>query len=497
MKKMAQKNLFYSVLLAAVMLTFLVGYFTLMLPSLYVAYMKEQDLESVKRQHQAFVDNGTYEGVQVKNPTACVSFKIPFEGNYIELTTKVASLKITAQDKAIKEILKELQAFIRNHISANSFTETEKQLKNKMSDWQKKLQKIYKNHVQLPVVIDISETNKLDHLYYGESYSIHYESGQTFVIETNISDDQNQYTNYLAMEEVSDGIAFTVLPVVTPQMGEIKPIVLQSLPMLSAVIFVLVFIFSKIYSNGIISPALHTIESLYEQVQANYEKIKAANKALLEENERQEMFLRACSHQLKTPITAALLLTDGMIQQVGKYKDTKTYLPKVKRELLWMRKMTTEILSLNYESGQSRCCLYEFIQNLLASYRIKADEKKLQIILQKDTTVYVETDLPSLSKVLDNLLSNAINYSPVASKIEIVFHSHRIMIRNEQVSIPDELLQHIFEPFVSGNQKNSSHGLGLYIAAYCAKRIGASLTVQNKDSGVEAELVFTQNEPKI
>ena len=50
MKKMAQKNLFYSVLLATVMLTFLVGYFTLMLPSLYVAYMKEQDLESIKLQ---------------------------------------------------------------------------------------------------------------------------------------------------------------------------------------------------------------------------------------------------------------------------------------------------------------------------------------------------------------------------------------------------------------------------------------------------------------
>ena len=497
MKKMAQKNLFYSVLLAAVMLTFLVGYFTFMLPSLYVAYMKEQDLESVKRQHQAFIDNGTYEGIKVKNPTACTSIKIPFEGDYIELTTKMISLKITAKDTAIKEILKELQSFIRNHENVDSFTATNKQLKNKLTEWQQKLQNIYKNHVQLPVVINILDKNKFDHLFYGESYSIHYGSGQMIVIEANISDDQNQYTNYLAIEEVANGIIFTILPVVTPQMGEIKSIVLQSLPMLGAVILVLVFIFSKIYSNGIVSPALRTIESLYEQVQTNYEKIKVANKALLEENERQEMFLRACSHQLKTPITAALLLTDGMIQQVGKYKDTKTYLPKVKQQLLWMRKMTAEILSLNYESGQSRCCLYEFILNLLAPYRIKVDEKKLQIILNKDTTIYVETDLQLLSKILDNLLSNAINYSPFASSILITFHSRRIVIRNEQVSIPDELLQHIFEPFVSGSQKNTSHGLGLYIAAYCAKRIGAILTVQNKDGGVEAELVFTQNEQNL
>ncbi len=488
MKKMAQKNLFYSVLLAAVMLTFLVGYFTLMLPSLYVAYMKEQDLESIKLQHRAFVETGTYDGVQVKNPTACASWKIPFKGDSIDLTTKLISLRITAHDNSIKELLKELQNSVQNYENMDSFREYQTIFQDKMSDWQRELTKIYQTKVQLPVSVDILSKQDTDNLYYGESITMHTDNGRSVIMEFNISDDQNQYTNYLAMEQVKDGIAFTVLPVVTPQMGEIKPIVLQSLPMLGAVILALVFIFSKIYSNGIVSPALSTIEDLYMQVQSNYEKLKAANQALLEENERQEMFLRSCSHQLKTPITAALLLTDGMIQQVGKYKDTKTYLPKVKQQLLWMQKMTAEILSLNQEGGNARCCLYEFIQSLLAPYRIKAEEKNLQILLEKDMDVYIETDLQLLSKILDNLLSNAVHYSPVSSCIQIVFHSQRIFIRNEHASIPDELLPHIFEPFVSGGQKNSSHGLGLYIAAYCAKRIGATLTIQNKNGGVEAEL---------
>ena len=493
MKKMAQKNLFYSVLLAAVMLSFLIGYFILMLPSLYVAYMKEQDLESVKLQHRAFVDNGSYEGIQVKNPTACMSCKIPFEGDSITLTTKLISLKLSARDTQMKELLKELQGFILDREDGESFSDIDKQLKDKMADWQKRLQKMGKKHVRLPIGIEVLDQKESDALFYGESFSMHHVSGKMLVIETNVADAQNQYTNYLAMEEVADGIVFTVLPVVTPQMGEIKPIVLQSLPMLAAVILALVFLFSKIYSNGIVSPALHTIEELYGQVQSNYEKLKAANKALLEENERQEMFLRACSHQLKTPITAALLLTDGMIQQVGKYKDTKAYLPKVKQQLLWMQKMTADILSLNYENEQAECCLYDFLQTLLTPYRIKASEKDLQISLEGNKDVSVKTDMQLLSKILDNLLSNAVNYSPTKSSIRITFQSRRILIRNEGASIPEELLQHIFQPFVSGSHKNSSHGLGLYIAAYCAKRIGAELTVQNKDGGVEAEIDFCKN----
>lgn len=491
MKKMARKNLFYSVLLAAVMLAFLIGYFILMLPSLYVAHMKEQDLESVKRQHRAFVTNGSYEGIQVKNPTACMSCKIPFEGDSIELTTKLVSLKLTAQDAEIKQLLKELQSFIRDRQEGDSLAKMEEQIKGKMQGWEKRIRKIGKKNIRLPIGIEVLNVEESDAIYHGESLSTHV-SGQVLVLEANIADAQNEYTNYLAMEEVADGIVFTVLPVVTPQMGEIKPVVLQSLPMLGAVILVIVFLFSKIYSNGIVSPALHTIEGLYAQVQMNYEKLKAANKALLEENERQEMFLRACSHQLKTPITAALLLTDGMIQQVGKYKDTTTYLPKVKQQLLWMQKMTADILSLNYGGEEEECCLYTFLQKLLAPYHIKCSEKNLHIDLEGNTGICVKTDVQLLSKIVDNLLSNAVNYSPFESSIRIVFDDCKIWIRNEGTSIPEELLQHIFEPFARGSRNNSSHGLGLYIAAYCAKRIGAELTVQNKDGGVEAELCFKQ-----
>ena len=79
------------------------------------------------------------------------------------------------------------------------------------------------------------------------------------------------------------------------------------------------------------------LQELYDTLEKNYRELEQKNNLLKEENKRQEVFLRASSHQLKTPVTAALLLTDGMINEIGKYKNVKQYLPEVKKQLQHMQ----------------------------------------------------------------------------------------------------------------------------------------------------------------
>lgn len=529
MRKLSQKNLFYSVLLAAAMMLFLVGYFMWMLPSLYVSHMKEQNLEAVKRQHRAYAAQGNYEGVQVKNPTACVSVKIPLEGDSIFMTTKMASIKVTAGEGALQEILQEIQDLASHFQIGQTDGEAEfgAQLKKKMEGWQEKLENVYKDRVLLPIDMKIIHTGEFENAYFNETYKM-YVDGEMIVMESGVEDGSNQYTTYFAAEKTADAVIFSMLPVVTPQMGEIRPVVIQSLPMLGAVILVLVLIFSQIYSGGIVSPILKlvqhtqamkadrafavqplgrewqgrsdevgqlavTIDELYQQVREGYQELQAVNQELLEENERQEVFLRASSHQLKTPVTAALLLLDGMINQIGKYKDTKTYLPKVKEQLLFMRKMVEEILSLNLSRdniSRDKVHLYALVQAQLAAYQIAAADKHLEILLDGDQGVFVYADYDILAKILDNLLSNAVNYTPQDEEIHIWVKECGITIQNRGVTIPQDILQHIFEPFVRGNHGKQSHGLGLYIAAYYAKLSGACLSVHNCEDGVEAVLEF-------
>lgn len=529
MRKLAQKNLFYSVLLAAAMMLFLIGYFIWMLPSLYVDYTKDQNLEAVKKQHKAFVETGTYEGVEVKNPVACVSVKIPLEGNQMILAAKMISIKAVMKEPLLKQMLEDFQARIRNydmqHMPQAEDLKTDSKQMSQLAD---KLAAAFKGSVNFPVDLEIIETKESGGTYYNESMKTHYASDHMIVLDFSVEDGNNQYTTYLAMEKVSDGMVFSILPVVTPQMEEIRPIVLQSLPMLGGVILMLVLIFSQIYSGGIVSPILKlvqhtqemkadmdfsvqplggawakrkdevaelavTIDELYQQIKDSYQELQTKNQALLEENERQEVFLRASSHQLKTPITAALLLLDGMINQIGKYKDTKTYLPKAKEQLLSMRRMVEDILSLNQNRDNihiCEVCLYSLVQAQLSPYSVAAADKRLEIVLAGDKDACICTDSDILPKILDNLLSNAVNYTPCGEKITIFIDKQRLTIQNEGVAVPQETLQHIFEPFVRGNHEKQSHGLGLYIAAYYAKLIGAGLAIQNRGNSVAAVLDF-------
>lgn len=61
--KLGRKNLLYSMTLAGILMLLLIGYFICMLPSLYVNHVMEQNLKSIREQHKAYMETGSYEGV--------------------------------------------------------------------------------------------------------------------------------------------------------------------------------------------------------------------------------------------------------------------------------------------------------------------------------------------------------------------------------------------------------------------------------------------------
>lgn len=160
-----------------------------------------------------------------------------------------------------------------------------------------------------------------------------------------------------------------------------------------------------------------------------------------------------------------------------------------------MRRMVQEILSMNQgreKPNQYRISLYDLIQGQLNSYRVPIAEKQLTVSVEGELAACIMADEYMLSKIIDNLLSNAIAYTQCKKQIHIILTEKSVAIRNEGAAIPDDLLPHIFEPFVRGEHGNTStsHGLGLYIAAYYAKSMKAQMRIYNQEDGVEAVLEF-------
>ncbi len=237
--RLGGRNLFYSMVLAGCMLTFLVGYFVYMLPSLYVDYTMEQNLQSVRMQHKMYVQSGSYADVQVKNPTACFSIKIPNTEDSVYLATKFFSVKVVVEDPKIKEIFAEFRSLLRAYGQHSDDEDGYEKFAGKAGEWRGMLSEsfrdIFSSAEQLPFQIQILEQTGTEDAYSGEYSRIHWISDDFMILESGVRDRSNQYINYIAVQRTGEGMVLSFLPVVTPDMNEIRPVVFQSLPMLGMV----------------------------------------------------------------------------------------------------------------------------------------------------------------------------------------------------------------------------------------------------------------------
>ena len=508
---LGRKNLLYSMALAVGLLLFLVGYFICMLPSLYVDYVCEQNLRSVLAQHRAYMECGTYEAVRVRNPTACFSVEIPVSGDYVLLTGKAFSAEVRLRDQRLREVLDRCREGLFKAWDAGA--EDSEELWEELGKNLEELGEILAETGQggnLPVGVRLRYQRDIEDEFSNESVRVHTYSDGCVVIEAGVQVLGDRYTNYVAMEKTEKRIVFSILPVVTPGADEIRPVVLQSLPMLGAVIVLLTVLFSGMYSRGIVRPILELVRHAEEMKHRKdfsverlaWKETEEKNRELAEENERQEIFLRSSSHQLKTPIAAALLLVDGMLNEVGRYKDTKAYLPRVKEQLLSMRKMVEDILYLNHcarDMSIRRTDVGQVLAERLQSYQVAVADRGIHVEAPADLELLADTDEAMAARILDNLLSNAVRYTPEGGLIRIELREEGqergILIENFGVTIPDGLMPHVFEPFVTGSHQADSaglhsHGLGLYIASYYAKKLEARLEVRNGEDSVVTLLMF-------
>ena len=545
---LGRKNLAYSLALAGILMLFLLGYFAYMLPSLYVDYMMEQNLQSIRQQHNFYMDNGTYEGVPVKNSVACFSLEIPYDGESMKVTGKSYSLEIAVKDGRLKGLISEICKKLTQWEPAGEKESGQSNSRDIQGELNGMVE-IFREEVgkdrEFPVEVRLLYRQDMNTEFYNESVKIHPFSEQMVVIETGVEDTSNRYMNYIAVERGGDRLVISCLPVVAPEMSEIRPIVMQSIPMLGAVLLLMVLLFSQIYSGGIVAPIedlvcyaermkrslaepgaiqrgaikpverqkgdevdalADTLADFYGQIRENMARLAEKNRELEEENKRQEIFLRASSHQLKTPVAAALLLVDGMMNGVGKYQDVKVYLPKVKEQLLSMRKMVEDILYLNHCAENmeiSTVGLGTMVKKGLQAYQVSVLEKKLTVEVPEGEGPEINTDEQVFMQVLDNLLSNAVKYTPSGGCIRLIMTQSKdvgetlkdcrgeskweLRLENYGVTIPVTLLPHIMEPFVSGSHEGNNgghgHGLGLYIASYYAGKLGLTLLVNNGEMG--------------
>lgn len=354
--------------------------------------------------------------------------------------------------------------------------------------------------------------------------------------------------NFISLEETvqfadqaGDYKLFVYSPV--QPIDEASQVILMFLPYMSIVILGIAMIGAAIYSKLLSKPLIHlnqvasqmaqldftvpsTIRSKDElgelssnlnilagNLQSSMSELKQANEKLRddiqkerEQEQKRREFVATISHELKTPITAVSGQLEGMLHQIGSYKDRDKYLQQSYEIMKEMEKLVHEILniseleSFDFKPRIGKVHLSALIQRSLDQFLYCRDIKQLEFDIDIEPDLYIQADEKLISRAVANLLSNAVKYSGDGETVCVSLRRHGangslLSILNTGAQIEPSQLERIFEPFYrvekSRNRKTGGSGLGLYIVQKILDMHGLRYQIRNVPEGVRFDIQFT------
>ncbi len=249
------------------------------------------------------------------------------------------------------------------------------------------------------------------------------------------------------------------------------------------------------------------LNTMAARLDSTLKELSAANEKLqadIEQERRQEKlrvdFFRAVSHELKTPITVLKGELEGMIYQVGEYKDRDTHLRQSLRTVNDMELLVKEILSASRMAGSdfsltlSDVDLSQLVRECCRKWQGAAEDREQRFQAEIEDGRTCQGDMALLQKAVSNIIGNAVAHSPSQAEISVTLAGNILQVRNSGVSIDSANLEKIFEPFYrvdrSHNRNTGGSGLGLYIVKTILERHGFSFRMNSTDDEVCFTAIF-------
>jgi signal transduction histidine kinase len=233
---------------------------------------------------------------------------------------------------------------------------------------------------------------------------------------------------------------------------------------------------------------IEAIRSYFQQKQVALlsKELAERNRKLQQKNE----FLGIAVHDLKTPLSAIQNYSDMLIQIEWPKEKVTDFAEQIFSTSQYMFELITNILDVNrIESGKMELSLTlidirPILQWLVSSYKERANAKGITLHFQSvEKKYYVMADETLMRQVYDNLISNAVKYSPHGKHIYVrlsqVEKHVRCEIQDEGPGLSDEDQEKLFHPFTRLMPKPTagehSTGLGLFIVKNLVETMGGKV----------------------
>ena len=214
--------------------------------------------------------------------------------------------------------------------------------------------------------------------------------------------------------------------------------------------------------------------------------------------EQQERWVSDVAHELKTPLTALLLVGDSLAAQVN--SQNARLVERLQRELLRLQELVGDLLELSRLEntlpglGQRATVvdLPSLVEQVWANLRPMADPRGIRLDLQAPAQLQVRGDSSRLHRALLNLLDNALRYSPDDGVVGVSLDRRgdwcQIGVADQGSGLSEDDLLHLFERFYRGDParargQRTGSGLGLSIVQQIAVTHGGRIQASNQSGG--------------
>lgn len=250
----------------------------------------------------------------------------------------------------------------------------------------------------------------------------------------------------------------------------------------------------KVRLNETLAKTNGELKRLNVELGEKNEELKRLNEEVLELTHSRLVFFTNISHELRTPLTLIADPVEMLLEDTGIKGKSRELLKMVQRNALALQQLVSNILDFRkIQNGKMELKLYRFdiVKTLtmwVGDFQLTAERKQIRLHLDVDDlkgSHEMIADQEKISRIVFNLLSNALKYTPAGGEIFVSLKDEganlRLDVKDTGKGISQDEADKIFERFFQAKGAASGTGIGLAL-------VKSFVELHHGEARVESEL---------
>ena len=250
------------------------------------------------------------------------------------------------------------------------------------------------------------------------------------------------------------------------------------------------------YRNLVLSISLVTLAvgTVLLFILRHRDRLLASNNAYRQAMSARDDMMAIVAHDLKNPLNSMLLRSHVMLEQVaecgGAASIIRRNLELLQRTARQMNQLIGDLTdAAKIHAGRlylerQESTLQQTVDPAIERMQLLSQEKGVEFAAHVPPDIFrLSVDQPRITQVLDNLLGNALKFTPPGGKISldvsILENEVQFFVTDTGPGIPDEASGRIFEPYWQVHERRNGMGLGLFIAKTIIQGHGGRISVES------------------